>query len=122
MLAVMVSYLRRGDERLEDCVSASTIEKGRSSFLKKRTKRLLILRPVSIFEFAPGRFRERQSKSLWHESDLYVPALLQGLFGSTSWMARHLGAEGCRARTVIKGAGSRENGRQRGRPKKAATT
>jgi hypothetical protein len=55
------------------------------------------------------------------DADLYVPALLQGIFGSKSWMARHLGAQGGRARTVAKVAASRENGRKGGRPKKAAT-
>lgn len=55
------------------------------------------------------------------DADLYVPGLLQGLFGSKSWMARHLGAEGGRARTVAKVAASRENGRKGGQPRKAAT-
>ena len=55
------------------------------------------------------------------DTDLYVPALLQGVFGSKCWMARQLGAEGGRARTVAKVAASRENGRKGGRPKKAAT-
>jgi len=55
------------------------------------------------------------------DADLYVPALLQGVFSSKSWMARQLGAEGGKARTVAKVAASRENGRKGGRPKKAAT-
>jgi hypothetical protein len=55
------------------------------------------------------------------DADLYVPALLQGVFGSKSWMARQLGAEGGRARTVAKVSASRENGRKGGRPKKSAT-
>jgi hypothetical protein len=55
------------------------------------------------------------------DADLYVPALLQGVFGSKSWMARLLGAQGGRARTVAKVAASRENGRKGGRPRKAAT-
>jgi len=55
------------------------------------------------------------------DADLYVPALLQGIFGSKSWMARHLGAQGGRARTVAKVSASRENGRKGGRPKKAVT-
>jgi hypothetical protein len=53
------------------------------------------------------------------DADLYVPALLQGVFGSKSWMARVLGAQGGRARTVAKVAASRENGRKGGRPRKA---
>jgi hypothetical protein len=55
------------------------------------------------------------------DADLYVPALLQGVFGSKSWMARQLGAAGGRARTIAKVSASRENGRKGGRPKKAAT-
>jgi hypothetical protein len=55
------------------------------------------------------------------DADLYVPALLQGVFGSKSWMARQLGAQGGRARTDAKVAASRENGRKGGRPKKVAT-
>lgn len=54
------------------------------------------------------------------DADLYVPALLQGVFGSKSWMARHLGAAGGRSRTVAKTAAARENGRKGGRPRKVA--
>jgi len=53
------------------------------------------------------------------DADLYVPALLQGVFGSKSWMARVLGAQGGRARTAAHVAASRENGRKGGRPRKA---
>jgi hypothetical protein len=56
------------------------------------------------------------------DADLYVPALLQGVFGSKSWMARQLGAEGGRSRTIAKVAASRQNGRKGGRPRKAATS
>lgn len=51
--------------------------------------------------------------------DLYVPALLQGVFGSKRWMAAQLGASGGRSRSAAKGASSRENGRKGGRPKTA---
>ena len=53
------------------------------------------------------------------DADLYVPALLQGVLGSKSWMARQLGAEGGRSRTYAKGAAARANGRKGGRPRKA---
>lgn len=52
--------------------------------------------------------------------DLYVPALLQGVFGSKRWMAQQLGAEGGRARTEAKAAAARTNGRKGGRPRKSA--
>jgi len=55
------------------------------------------------------------------DADLYVPALLQGVFGSKQWMARQLGAAGGRARTEAKVAASRLNGRKGGRPRKQAS-
>lgn len=55
------------------------------------------------------------------DADLYVPALLQGVFGSKGWMARQLGAEGGRSRTVAKVTASRANGRKGGRPRKVGT-
>ncbi len=55
------------------------------------------------------------------DADLYVPGLLQGVFGSKSWMARHLGAAGGRARSGAKVAAARENGRKGGRPRKRAS-
>jgi hypothetical protein len=55
------------------------------------------------------------------DADLYVPGLLQGVFGSKTWMARQLGAEGGRARTPAKVAASRANGQKGGRPRKFAS-
>ena len=54
------------------------------------------------------------------DADLYVPALLQGVFDSKRWMASQLGAAGGRSRTDAKIAAARENGRKGGRPKKVA--
>jgi hypothetical protein len=51
--------------------------------------------------------------------DLYVPALLEGVFGSKRWMAAQLGAAGGRARSPAKAAASRANGKRGGRPRKA---
>ncbi|KXF78363.1 hypothetical protein ATN84_00730 [Paramesorhizobium deserti] len=52
--------------------------------------------------------------------DVYVPALLQGIFGSKRWMAQQLGAIGGRSRSPSKIAASQENGRKGGRPRKTA--
>jgi Protein of unknown function (DUF2442) len=51
------------------------------------------------------------------DADLYIPALLQGVFGSRRWMAAQLGAAGGHARTKAKAASSRANGRKGGRPR-----
>jgi len=50
--------------------------------------------------------------------DLYVPALLQGVFGAQRRIAAELGAAGGRARSRAKSAAARENGRKGGRPRK----
>jgi len=52
------------------------------------------------------------------DADLYVPGLTAGVFGSSRWMASHLGAAGGRARSDVKAAAVRENGRKGGRPRK----
>jgi hypothetical protein len=54
------------------------------------------------------------------DADVYVPALLQGVFGSKNWMAQQLGSAGGRVRTRAKAAASRANGRKGGRPRKTA--
>src|SRR5271165_1287612 len=51
---------------------------------------------------------------------LYVPALLEGLFGSKRRMAARLGALGGRSRSAAKASASRKNGRLGGRPAKVA--
>jgi hypothetical protein len=54
------------------------------------------------------------------DADVYVPALLQGVFGSERWMAAHLGARGGKARTAAKATASRKNGKLGGRPRTSA--
>lgn len=55
------------------------------------------------------------------DADLYVPALLQGVFGSRSWMAARLGAIGGRSRSEAKATAARNNGRKGGRPRQIAS-
>ncbi len=55
------------------------------------------------------------------DADVYVPALMQGVFGSKKWMAAELGAAGGRTRTAAKVAAARENGRKGGRPRHSAS-
>jgi hypothetical protein len=54
------------------------------------------------------------------DADLYIPALLEGFFGSKRWMAARLGELGGKARSAAKARASRANGRLGGRPKKVA--
>jgi hypothetical protein len=54
------------------------------------------------------------------DAHLYLPALLQGTFGSKTWMAAQLGAAGGRARSLAKATAARANGKRGGRPRKAA--
>jgi hypothetical protein len=54
------------------------------------------------------------------DADQYLPALLQGVFGSPRWMAGLLGRNGGMARSEAKVAAARRNGRKGGRPRKAA--
>ena len=70
------------------------------------------------------RYRAKRSAGLglhWPvlDADIYVPALLAGVFGSRSWMASVLGAKGGKASTPEKAAAARANGRKGGRPSRA---
>ena len=50
------------------------------------------------------------------DADLYVPALIEGAFGSRRWM-QQIGELGGSARSAAKARASRENGKRGGRPK-----
>lgn len=50
--------------------------------------------------------------------DLYVPALLEGHFGSKQWAASRLGRVGGRSKSKVKAMAARANGSLGGRPRK----
>jgi hypothetical protein len=52
------------------------------------------------------------------DADLWLPALLNGVFGSPRWMAGIMGRKGGRSRTDAKVAAARANGMRGGRPRK----
>jgi hypothetical protein len=54
------------------------------------------------------------------DADLFVPGLIEGVFGSKSWMAREMGAKGGRTRSKAKAEAARANGKRGGRPRKTA--
>jgi hypothetical protein len=54
------------------------------------------------------------------DADLFVPGLIEGVFGSKSWMACEMGAKGGRTRSKAKAEAARANGKRGGRPRKTA--
>jgi Protein of unknown function (DUF2442) len=52
--------------------------------------------------------------------DLYVPALVSGIFGTRAWMAHELARIAGRTKSLAKTAAARSNGAKGGRPRKAA--
>jgi hypothetical protein len=51
--------------------------------------------------------------------DLYVPALVAGIFGTREWMTRELARRAGQATSPAKAAAARANGSRGGRPRKA---
>lgn len=52
------------------------------------------------------------------DADLYVPGLLEGMLGTSTWNAKKLGAIGGRSRSEAKQNAARRNGLKGGRPRK----
>ena len=55
------------------------------------------------------------------DADLYVPALVSGIFGTRAWMARELARVAGQTTSPAKAAAARANGAKGGRPRKAAS-
>jgi hypothetical protein len=54
------------------------------------------------------------------DADLYVPALLSGIFGTRAWMTRELARRAGLTTSPAKAAAARANGAKGGRPRKPA--
>lgn len=52
--------------------------------------------------------------------DLYVPALVAGIFGTRAWMTRELARQAGMAKSPAKAEAARRNGARGGRPRKSA--
>ncbi len=55
------------------------------------------------------------------DADLYVPALVAGVFGTRDWMAKEWARRAGRTTTPAKAAASRTNGAKGGRPRRKRT-
>lgn len=55
------------------------------------------------------------------DADLYVPALVAGVFGTREWMAREWARTAGRVATPAKASAARANGAKGGRPRKGRT-
>lgn len=54
------------------------------------------------------------------DADVYIPGLLQGIFGSSGWMSKLMGQRGGKSTSAAKQAASRANGKLGGRPPRRA--
>jgi hypothetical protein len=54
------------------------------------------------------------------DADLYVPALVAGIFGTRDWMTKELARRAGQVKSPAKAAAARANGSKGGRPRKAA--
>lgn len=54
------------------------------------------------------------------DADLYVPALIAGIFGTRNWMTKELARRAGQAKSPAKAAAARANGSKGGRPRKLA--
>lgn len=52
------------------------------------------------------------------DADLYLPALMEGVFGTRRWMAQRLGKSGGSSTSLAKRKAARANGNLGGRPRK----
>lgn len=50
------------------------------------------------------------------DADLYLPSLLEGVFGSERWIASRMGMRGGASKSMAKRTAARENGKKGGRP------
>ncbi len=51
------------------------------------------------------------------DADVYLPSLLEGVFGSERWMTSRMGKLGGSSRSAAKTLAARQNGKSGGRPK-----
>jgi hypothetical protein len=87
------------------------------SFPPHRMQGLEAAKPsdLDVIEISPSGFGLHFPKL---DADLWLPALLEGVFGSRKWIAARLGAIGGRVKSKAKAKAARANGELGGRPRK----
>ena len=90
------------------------------AFAPKRTQGLHQATPAQLaaIEISPSGYGLHFPKL---DVDLWLPALMKGVFGSDAWMAAQLGGRGGKAKSPAKAAAARANGVLGGRPRKRKT-
>jgi hypothetical protein len=70
---------------------------------------------LDVIEISPSGFGLHFPKL---DADVWLPALLDGVFGSRKWIAARLGARGGKAKSKAKARAARADGKLGGRPRK----
>jgi hypothetical protein len=91
---------------------------GEIAFAPRRAQGLETAKPsdLDVIEISPSGFGLHFPKL---DADLWLPALLDGVFGSRQWMAARLGARGGKVKSKAKARAARANGKLGGRPRKS---
>jgi hypothetical protein len=100
-----------------DRVVVALTSGGEIAFPPRRAQGLERAKPsdLAMIEISPSGLGLHFPKL---DADLWLPALLEGVFGSRQWMAARLGARGGRVKSKAKARAARANGKLGGRPRK----
>jgi len=87
------------------------------AFAPRRAQGLETAKPsdLDVIEISPSGFGLHFPKL---DADVWLPSLLDGVFGSRRWIAARLGASGGKAKSKAKARAARANGKLGGRPRK----
>jgi hypothetical protein len=101
-----------------DRVVVALTSGGEIAFPPRRAQGLERAKPsdLAVIEISPSGLGLHFPKL---DADLWLPALLEGVFGSRQWMAARLGARGGKVKSKAKARAARANGKLGGRPRKA---
>jgi hypothetical protein len=101
-----------------DRVVVALTSGGEIAFPPRRAQGLERAKPsdLAVIEISPSGLGLHFPKL---DADLWLPALLEGVFGSRQWMAARLGARGGKVKSKAKTRAARANGKLGGRPRKA---